>query len=276
MKQEAAGSQVIGKGNIGGCAFCPAFPCDIPHAFNLNDSVSKVFDTYERARIEYDGCFLIQQYDTNANLRFTAKALLCGKILSPLPVQYQLVCEKGARPQEYFQVIFEYGGISTNKAINLLRNDVRTFAIALYPLFYGLNELFKKGLFHPDLSHENNIVYNVRSKSFVFIDFAFPLEPALGDWSYASDVTSFARVDGTINVIEDDMYESFHTFLRYCCIKPCKRLQKQCDVAKEILKIESLIDLFTIMLKKFMFENISQGYHKYKTYLKDMYAYVPP
>lgn len=165
-----------------------------------------------------------------------------------------------------WQLISEYGGLSVADMIKLTDGDIRTFAVAMYPLFHGWAELSKRNMYINDTTHAGNIVYNVKTQGFVFIDYApweaEQLTVSVPDFYYK--LRNFAKLAesivhslwghrDTLGTVTDEFTQAARTLGTLY-----KRLEDMCDnSALEVKQAERVLDV-------------------YKQYLQTEHSYMPP
>jgi hypothetical protein len=290
LKTIALGSRPIGRG-FGGCVFCPAIPsCAASERMRSNlavldvdTCVSKFFGDREVFKVpivdgefipeenaevlkEYDASKVISDLDDNSNLRFTAKPLaVCTVEPAQVPFEYYATaCDIGNNPAgkrniPKFQLISEYGGLGYRKMITLTNGNIRMLAIALYPLFYGFSVLSARGLYIPDNTHADNIVYNVKTQRFVFID-------------YASDQTG----SDTDKLACNAHLASFIRNFAQTLVKQCQNYLYAADKTEAAALNAKFIELYNMCRKHELTAQAPAVLQDYESFLWVTYAYTPP
>ena len=172
----AKGSRIISRGT-NECAFSPAVPYD--GMTNPTSFVSTLYVDNESAITEFNQLKHVSDLDTNENCRFTAMPIGVYAVQERnIPIEYYTrACgtRPGARPVlPTHEIVHEYGGVDTGTMLLIIGKDVRTLAIAMYPLFYGIATISAHNLLPEALLYHTmafNVLYNVETRKCVFVNY---------------------------------------------------------------------------------------------------------
>ncbi len=208
------GGKFIGTGQYG-CVFSPPLNCNKlqsrkSKSVKREKKVGKIFYSNKEGYKELINWELMRRIDPSNN--FTVKFIeYCIIDNNTLKLEDKNKdCEKfynesynfKEKYDNYLQIISDYGGISFDK-IDLENFNINKFLIGLKSLFNGLLVLDKANLIHMDIA-SRNLLYNLKKKKFLLIDFGLALEN-----KHLLNHTHFFESDSEIYPPEFKLYYCF-------------------------------------------------------------------